>query len=105
MPVAAWGTTAPRARLGVEVAMLAFSTAVERWMEPGNDEPFPLHAAAALSDLQARAAELDSRSPVPRFLAAAYAGAQGVATTQLVSSAHEVAVSHGLVPGGPSLAR
>ena len=36
---------------------------------------------------------------------AAYAGAQGVATTQLVSSAHEVAVSQGLVPGGPSLAR
>ena len=35
----------------------------------------------------------------------AYAGAQGVATTQLVSSAHEVAVSQGLVPGGPSLAR
>ncbi len=52
------------ARLGAEVAMLAFSTAVERWMEPGNDEPFPLHAAAALSDLQLRAAELESRSPV-----------------------------------------
>ena len=27
-----------------------------------NDEPFPLHAAAALSDLQKRAAKLDSRS-------------------------------------------
>ena len=50
------------ARLGAEVAMLAFSIAVERWMEPGNDEPFPLHAAAALSDLQVRVAELDSRS-------------------------------------------
>jgi hypothetical protein len=35
----------------------------------------------------------------------AYAGALGVATSQLVSSAHEVAVSQGLVPGGPSLAR
>jgi AcrR family transcriptional regulator len=50
------------ARLGAEVAMLAFSIAVERWMESGNDEPFPLHAAAALSDLQVRVAKLDSRS-------------------------------------------
>jgi AcrR family transcriptional regulator len=50
------------ARLGAEVGMLAFSIAVERWMEADNDEPFPLHAAAALSDLQVRAAELDSRS-------------------------------------------
>ena len=52
------------ARLGSEVAMLAFSIAVERWMESGNDEPFPLHAAAALSDLQVRVAELDSRSRI-----------------------------------------
>jgi AcrR family transcriptional regulator len=50
------------ARLGAEVGMLAFTIAVERWMEADNDEPVPLHAAAALSDLQARAAELDSRS-------------------------------------------
>jgi hypothetical protein len=50
------------ARLGAEVGMLAFTIAVERWMEAGNDEPFPPHAAAALSDLQARAAELGSRS-------------------------------------------
>ena len=49
------------ARLGAEVAMLAFSVAVERWMEPGNDEPFLLHAAAALSDVQAHVADLDSR--------------------------------------------
>jgi hypothetical protein len=28
-------------------------------MEADNDEPFPLYAAAALSDLQVRAAELD----------------------------------------------
>ena len=41
--------------------MLAFTIAVERWMKADNDEPFPLHAAAALSDLQVRAAELDSR--------------------------------------------
>jgi hypothetical protein len=40
--------------------MLAFSVALERWMEPGNDEPFPPFAAAALSDLQVRAAELDT---------------------------------------------
>jgi hypothetical protein len=50
------------ARLGAEVAVLAFSIAVERWMEAGNAEPFSLQAAAALSDLQVRAAELDSRS-------------------------------------------
>ena len=50
------------ARLGAEVGMLAFTIAVERWMDTGDDEPFSLHAAAALSDLQARAAELDSRS-------------------------------------------
>jgi AcrR family transcriptional regulator len=50
------------ARLGAEVAMLAFSIAVERWMESGNDQPFPLRAAAALSDLRVRVAELDSRS-------------------------------------------
>jgi len=46
------------ARLGAEVGMLAFSIAVERWMGADNDEPFPLHAAAALSDLQERAADL-----------------------------------------------
>src|ERR1700689_263329 len=50
------------ARLGAEVGMLAFSIAVERWMKAGNDEPFPLHAAAALTDLQGRVAQLDSRS-------------------------------------------
>jgi AcrR family transcriptional regulator len=50
------------ARLAAEVGMLAFRIAVERWMEAGNDEPFPLQAAAALQDLQARAAELDFRS-------------------------------------------
>ncbi|HEY2264399.1 MAG TPA: helix-turn-helix domain-containing protein [Streptosporangiaceae bacterium] len=49
------------ARLGAEVAMLAFSVAVERWMK-SDDEPFAFHADAALSDLQVRAAGLDSRS-------------------------------------------
>ena len=50
------------ARLGAEVGMLAFSIAVERWMRSDNDEPFPVHAAAALSDLQVRAAALGSQS-------------------------------------------
>src|ERR1700684_30313 len=50
------------ARLGAEVGMLAFTVAVERWMKSGDDEPFPVQAAAALSELQVRAADLDSRS-------------------------------------------
>jgi AcrR family transcriptional regulator len=50
------------ARLGADVGMLAFSVAVERWMKAADDRPFALHAAAALSDVQARGAELDSRS-------------------------------------------
>jgi AcrR family transcriptional regulator len=50
------------ARLGAEVGILAFTIAVERWMRAGNDESFLLHATAAFSDLQVRAAELDSRS-------------------------------------------
>jgi hypothetical protein len=45
--------------------MLAFTIAVERWMDADNDEPFPLHTAAALSDLQTRAAELESGSLRP----------------------------------------
>ena len=48
------------ARLGAEMGMLAFTIAVERWMEADHDEPFPVHAAAALRDVQARAAELQS---------------------------------------------
>ena len=50
------------ARLAAEVGMLAFSIAVERWMGSDHDEPFPVHAAAALSDLQVRSARLDSES-------------------------------------------
>jgi hypothetical protein len=46
------------ARLGAELGMLAFSVAVERWMRAGDDEPFPLHAAAALNDLCDRVAGL-----------------------------------------------
>jgi hypothetical protein len=48
------GTDELAARLGAEVGMLAFTVAVERWMEADNDEPFPHYAAAALSDLMAR---------------------------------------------------
>jgi AcrR family transcriptional regulator len=50
------------ARLGAELGMLAFSVALGHWMKANDDEPFPPFAAAALNDLQARAAELDSRS-------------------------------------------
>ena len=56
------GADESTARLGAEVSMLAFSVAFGHWMEANDDEPFPPFAAAALSDLQARAAELDSRS-------------------------------------------
>lgn len=46
------------ARLAAEVGMLAFSTAFARWAEPGNEEPFPPIARAALRELQDRAAGL-----------------------------------------------
>jgi len=46
------------ARLGAELTMLAFRVAFERWMKATDDEPFSPFATAALSDLQARAAEL-----------------------------------------------
>jgi hypothetical protein len=38
--------------------MLAFSVAFERWMKADDDESFVPFADAALSDLQARAADL-----------------------------------------------
>ena len=50
------------ARLGAELGMLAFRVALERWIGPaGAAEPFALHAEAALSELQTRAAGLGSR--------------------------------------------
>jgi AcrR family transcriptional regulator len=52
------GTDELTARLGAEMGMLAFGVALERWMKANDDEPFPPFADAALSDLQARAAEL-----------------------------------------------
>ena len=51
------------ARLGADVGMLAFAIAMERWMQGNDDEPFRLQAAAALTDLQVRAAGLDSSAP------------------------------------------
>ena len=52
------GTDELTARLGAEVTMLAFSVAFARWMKANDGEPFLPFAAAALSDLQARAAKL-----------------------------------------------
>jgi AcrR family transcriptional regulator len=53
------------ARLGAEVGMLAFSVGVERWMKATDDEPFSLHAAAALTDIQMRAAEWGTQGSKP----------------------------------------
>jgi AcrR family transcriptional regulator len=50
------------ARLTAEVGMLAFRIALERWIAPNNDEPFAAHGAAALAELEARAAALNSGS-------------------------------------------
>jgi AcrR family transcriptional regulator len=52
------GTDELTARLGAELGMLAFSVAFERWMQANDDEPFPPFADQALSDLQARTADL-----------------------------------------------
>jgi AcrR family transcriptional regulator len=49
------------ARLAAEIGMLAFRVAFQRWMEATDDETFSPFAAAALSDLRVRVAELDSR--------------------------------------------
>jgi AcrR family transcriptional regulator len=58
------GTDELTARLAAEVGLLAFRIALERWMTAGDDVPFARHAAAALSDLRARAAELGLGAPV-----------------------------------------
>jgi AcrR family transcriptional regulator len=52
------GTDELTARLGAELGMLAFSVAFERWMQANDDQPFPPFADQALSDLQARTADL-----------------------------------------------
>ena len=54
------------ARLGAELGMLAFSVALERWMTAGTDEPFAVHATAAVSELQLRAADLAPASQPTR---------------------------------------
>ncbi len=58
------------AAAGVAMTPQQRAKAAQRWMKPGNDEPFPFHAAAALSDLQVGAAELDPspRSPVAALM-------------------------------------
>jgi AcrR family transcriptional regulator len=56
------------ARLGAELGMLAFRIAVERWMQADDDEPFALHAAAALRDLRVRAAEVAAGKRVPELI-------------------------------------
>jgi AcrR family transcriptional regulator len=52
------GTDELTARLGAETGLLAFNIAFERWMKATDDEPFLPFAEVALTDLQARAAEL-----------------------------------------------
>ena len=51
------------ARLGAEVGLLAFRIAVERWVTSDTDTSFAAHAAAALCELQTRAAELPRARP------------------------------------------
>ncbi|GAB3922855.1 TetR family transcriptional regulator [Microlunatus endophyticus] len=51
------GVEALTAQLAAELAMLAFSTALQRWAASDSD-PFAPHAATALSELQARTAYL-----------------------------------------------
>ena len=48
------------ARLAAELAMLAFSVGVERWMDASSTESFAVHATAALSDLEAKATQFDA---------------------------------------------
>jgi AcrR family transcriptional regulator len=53
------GLDAVAVRLAAELALLAFSLGVERWMQGGS---FSAHATEALRELQSRAAELDERA-------------------------------------------
>jgi AcrR family transcriptional regulator len=55
------------ARLGAEMVMLAFSVAFERWLKANDDEPFQPFADAALTDLQARAADLALPPRLPAY--------------------------------------
>jgi AcrR family transcriptional regulator len=53
------------ARLGAQAALLAFSIAFERWMKDDGEESFLSFVPAALSDVQASAAELVAPTPHP----------------------------------------
>jgi AcrR family transcriptional regulator len=55
------GTDELTARLLAEVGLLAFRIAVDSWIHARKHEAFPPHAVAALNDLTARAAQLDSQ--------------------------------------------
>ena len=57
------GTDELTARLAAELGLLAFSIAVENWIHAHKHQAFPPHATAALNDLQARTAQLDSPAP------------------------------------------
>ncbi|MBW0012983.1 TetR family transcriptional regulator [Mycobacterium sp.] len=48
------------AQLAAEMGMLAFGTAIARWVAPDNRQPFDELAQAALKELQARATTLDT---------------------------------------------
>jgi AcrR family transcriptional regulator len=48
------------ARLGAEIAMLAFGVALQRWIASGTN-PFSRHTTAALAELQLRTTELGPR--------------------------------------------
>ena len=59
------GEPEPVAKLGAELGALAFSTAYERWAEPGNRAEFLDLAREALTELVAAAADLSSPAAAP----------------------------------------
>lgn len=59
------GEPEPVAKLAAELGALAFSTAYERWAEPGNRKEFAVLARAALAELTAAAAGLSSPAGAP----------------------------------------
>lgn len=48
------GVDQTAARLGAQIGLLAFSLAVERWVNGSDDQPFSVHANTALTQLQSR---------------------------------------------------
>ncbi|GHF45412.1 AcrR family transcriptional regulator [Amycolatopsis bartoniae] len=59
------GEPEPVAKVAADLAALAFSTAYERWAEPGNREEFADLAREALAELVAAAAGLSSPAAAP----------------------------------------